>query len=248
MIEPFNRDNLTPAGYELTVGDEYSLGGVKKSLAEGKEIRIDAFQVAIIKTGETLNLPRFMIARWNIRVRWAYQGLLWVGGPQVDPGWVGYLCCPIYNLSDKPVTLRRGDPLARLDFVTTTVFRAGKCREYPRPPKRVLFSDYQPEELKSALYTEAKLQIETIKKQTSERIDRIQEQTDGRMGRIEALMYASIASVLTILAILFAVLSYFFEQQQKTLPRWDVINSLLSGACLVVLVVIYINLRSRRIK
>lgn len=89
MIDPFKRENLKPAAYELTVGDEYSRGGERGKLCDepGKnKIEIPPFEVVIIKTNERINLPRFIIARWNIRVRWAYEGLLWVGGPQVDSG------------------------------------------------------------------------------------------------------------------------------------------------------------------
>src|SRR6266403_2283197 len=99
MIDPFDGQRLKPAGYELTIGDEYVLGGDKKTLGTDGQIRIPSFNVVVIKTAETINLPRFLIARWNIRVLWAYEGLLWVGGPQVDPGWVGHLFCPLYNLS-----------------------------------------------------------------------------------------------------------------------------------------------------
>jgi len=35
LIDPFNPKNLKPAAYELTVGDEYSIGGkIKKLLDE----------------------------------------------------------------------------------------------------------------------------------------------------------------------------------------------------------------------
>jgi len=99
LIFPFDTgDQLKPAGYELSVGDEYFLSGEFHNLEE--KVTIPPFEVAVIKTKEIVRLPRFMIARWNIRVKHAYAGLLWVGGPQVDPGYVGNLFCPIYNLSD----------------------------------------------------------------------------------------------------------------------------------------------------
>ena len=103
LIEPFSDCNLKPAGYELTVGDEAILGGKSLRLNDHDKrgLCIPPFEVAVVKTGETLNLPRFLIGRWNIRVYWAYKGLLWVGGPQVDPGYVGHLFCPLYNLSNK---------------------------------------------------------------------------------------------------------------------------------------------------
>jgi deoxycytidine triphosphate deaminase len=161
LIYPFDPDNLHPAGYELTVGDEYFLSGEFHSLAshtpDGAKLTIPPFEVAVLKTGELVCLPRFLIARWNIRVKHAYSGLLWVGGPQVDPGYVGHLFCPIYNLSDKPVTLRLAEPLALMDFVKTTPFddNTPDRLRYSFPPKRVIIEDYGIDELRSALFTRA---------------------------------------------------------------------------------------------
>lgn len=157
MISPFQPENLKPAGYELTVGDEYFMSGEFFELKDS--ITILPFEVAVIKTGELLRLPRFMIARWNIRVTHAYAGLLWVGGPQVDPGYVGNLFCPIYNLSDKPVTLNKGEKLALMDFQKTTKFDAEKPENelvrYPFPPKRLVLQDYDIRDFQSALFTRA---------------------------------------------------------------------------------------------
>ncbi|MCA1365452.1 hypothetical protein I6F14_35010 [Bradyrhizobium sp. IC3069] len=162
MIEPFDARNLKPAGYELTVGDEYFMSGEFLDLTD--TLTILPFEVAVIKTGEILRLPRFMIARWNIRVTHAYEGLLWVGGPQVDPGYSGHLFCPIYNLSDKPVTLSRGETLALMDFQRTTVFDKRKTEEelkrYPHPPRRLILQDYDIRDFQSALFTRAGRKIE----------------------------------------------------------------------------------------
>lgn len=166
LIEPFDTDDkLKPAGYELSVGDEYFLSGEFHDLDD--RITIPPFEVAVIKTKEIIRLPRFMIARWNIRVKHAYAGLLWVGGPQVDPGYVGNLFCPIYNLSDKPVTLARDEPLALMDFVKTTPFDPEKSQEepkvlkkYPFPPKRVVLQQYPIDDLRSALFTRAGRKLE----------------------------------------------------------------------------------------
>ena len=162
MICPFDPENLKPAGYELTVGDEAMLGGKYRLLEDSTlkgRLTIPPFEVAVIKTAETINLPRFLIARWNIRVAWAYKGLVWVGGPQVDPGYVGHLFCPIYNLSNKPVSIKKGDPIALMDFVKTTSFdertEQGVGR-YRRPPKRVIMDDYGIDDFRSGLREQAK--------------------------------------------------------------------------------------------
>jgi deoxycytidine triphosphate deaminase len=158
LISPIKEDNLKPANYKLRIGNEYAIGGQIHALTDKpgeSEIRIEPFEVAIIKTFETINMPRFLIARWNIQVSKAYKGLLWVGGPQVDAGYVGHLFCPIYNLSDKPVILHYGDPIAVIDFERTTTFHEGASQEY-KPSDRVLIQDYEPENLQSALATQAK--------------------------------------------------------------------------------------------
>jgi deoxycytidine triphosphate deaminase len=157
LITPFDSENLKPAGYELTVGDEYFKSGEYLPLKD--RLTLLPFEVAVIKTGEIICLPRYLIARWNIRVKHAYQGLLWVGGPQVDPGYVGHLFCPIYNLSDRPVSLSLGEPLALMDFQKTTAFDTSKphddevVKRYVLPPKRVILEDYGIDDLKSALFT-----------------------------------------------------------------------------------------------
>ena len=140
LIKPFNPDNLKPANYKLTIGNEYAINGVIHSLSDesGKnEIKIHPFEVAIIKTHETINMPRFLIGRWNIQVSRAYQGLIWVGGPQVDPGYVGHLFCPIYNLSDQDVPLFKGESIAVIDFVRTTEFHSNRSKDYKS--RQILF-------------------------------------------------------------------------------------------------------------
>jgi deoxycytidine triphosphate deaminase len=175
LITPLCEKNLKPANYKLRIGDEYAIGGRIFPLSDApgnNEIRVEPFEVAIIKTLETINMPPFLIGRWNIQVSKAYKGLLWVGGPQVDAGYVGHLFCPIYNLSDRPVVLHYADPIAVIDFEKTTEFHDGRSIPYGFPG-RILFEDYEPDGLQSAL-TGAKERIttyETELKSLTTRID-----------------------------------------------------------------------------
>lgn len=236
LIDPFDSNNLKPAAYELTIGDEYSIGGKTKKLSDesGKnEIRIPPFEVAIIKTREKVNLPRFLIARWNIRIKWVYEGLLWVGAAQVDAGYVGHLFCPIYNLSDKKVTLRLGQQIAVIDFIKTTPFKKGISIEYRRPPKRIIFDDYNPERLRSALYTEASKRIADI-------VDKVK--TFGT--RLDT----SIGIIFTAIAVLVATLSIFVSSSQgvyETLPWWTYLSVVFSIIALVTSIFTYTRTRSR---
>lgn len=101
LIDPFEPKNLKAAGYELCIGDEFYLGGKKFSFTSADapgHIEIPPFDVAVVKTKEILCIPRFLIARWNLRVQWTYRGLLWIGAAQVDPGYVGIFFVP-YTIS-----------------------------------------------------------------------------------------------------------------------------------------------------
>lgn len=238
LISPFCPENLKPAGYELTVGDEYFSSG--EFLELNNSVTILPFEVAVIKTGEIIRLPRFMIARWNIRVKHAYEGLLWVGGPQVDPGYVGHLFCPIYNLSDKPVTLRRGEPLALMDFQRTTRFDKDKplteLKRYKLPPSRLILQDYEIEDFQSALFTRA-----------GRKLDEFEDSLRSLEGRFITFTQISFA----MLALFFSLLAIYTKVGTNLLQT----IASLGGAAIVMLSVMaflmalfgFLNLRLARV-
>lgn len=254
MIIPFNPKKLKPAGYYLSVGKDYAINGELKKLSEepGKdELIIDPFQVAIISTEETINLPRFIIARWNLRVTYCYKGLLWTGALQVDPGWCGQLFCPIYNLSSEKVVIKLGDPIALMDFVKTTPFKKGESEEYGRPPKRKTLGDYN-WKLKSALFTEAAQRIDKIEKEVEQRSDKIERELERRTDKIEdrvrraesfiGLIFTSIAVLFTALSILIASRREFsYESLPRAFYFWTSVSMSLS----VVAIALALFLRKR---
>lgn len=116
-------DCLDAASYKLRLGNEAHVGGRWVQISEKDPLVIPPHQVAVVKTYEFVNLPRYLIARWNLRVKWVYEGLLWVGGPQVDPGWQGELYCPIYNLAEREVVVPYRERFFTMDFSRTTPYR-----------------------------------------------------------------------------------------------------------------------------
>ena len=239
IITPFQMDNLKPAAYELTVGDEAMLGGQYLSLGDSTEngkLIIPQFEVAVIKTAETLNLPRFLIARWNIRVLWAYRGLLWVGGPQVDPGFVGHLFCPIYNLSNKEVLIRKGDAIAVMDFVKTTAFDRDwgeeSYRRYGRPPKRLIIDDYEIDEFQSALREQAEA-IPKLEKSVAAG----KRALDDGLKEVRSSVSFFTTLVFAILAILMgAIMLPYFGQEEKRayVHLWDGLPILFAVVALII--------------
>jgi hypothetical protein len=81
--------------------------------------------IVYVSTAESLNLPFYIVARFNLRVKWVYRGILLGTGPQVEPGFRGKLSCPLFNLTDRPVKINRGKEFATIDFERTTNFCVG---------------------------------------------------------------------------------------------------------------------------
>lgn len=215
MIDPFSEGSLEPAGYQMRVGRKYCHGCEEKELCEGEFLEIAPHDVVIIETTEHICIPRFMIARWNIKVKLAYKGLLWVGAAQVDPGYVGHLACPIYNLSKKPVRLRRNEKLALIDFVKTTPYDKGSSK--PSPSRSRGIRDFAVSELESAL-SQYRERVDEVQSESREQVDKVQKAVDD--VRAQATYFVTL--VITLLGVLFAVLMGGMggENFVTPIPEW----------------------------
>lgn len=240
LIEPFDRDScLRPAGYDLRVGANYAIGGKIFTLNVGGELTIKPYQVAVIQTLETLNVPDFLIGRWNIRVKFAYKGLLWVGGAQVDPGFRGRLSCPIYNLSKKDVTLGYGEQLAMIDFVTTTSFRVGMSKPFQWwDQKKLVFQQYSVD-----LESGVESQLHALDADSAKREKRMQESlsdaaenTGREIKGIQNRIDTFVSLVFTVVAVLFAGLGIVATKGSDA-------SSFVSSSVWIAAVALYFALR-----
>jgi len=243
LIDPFDEnDLLKPAGYDLTVGYNASIRGERIALNENSpSLKIGPYEVAIIETQETLNMPAFLIGRWNIRVQRAYEGLLWVGGAQVDPGFRGRLCCPIYNLSNKTVPLRFGEKLAMIDFVTTTPYNDFESLSFRWPNRKLLvFQDYPT--LHSGIQNKVDEFEETLARDKAETDDKLTKATldaTESFHRFQTRIDTFVTLVFGVIALLFTTLGIVVSTRGSAPgsawnpPVW------LSGAALFFALVAY---------
>lgn len=127
----YRKENLRPASYTLTIGDDYidSEGKVCRLSEDEDSFVFEKNSIVFVSIREKLDLPYYIIARFNLRVNWVYDGILLGTGPQVDPGYFGFLSCPLYNLTNSDITIRREQPFATIDFEKTTTLLAGQPLE-----------------------------------------------------------------------------------------------------------------------
>jgi deoxycytidine triphosphate deaminase len=125
IAEEYEPKNLRPAAYTLRIGSKFvdSKGRVGKLDDKKKtHFKMEPNSIVYVSTLERLDLPYYVAARFNLRVKWVYKGILLGTGPQVEPGYRGYLSCPLYNLTDRPLKIEYRQDFATIDFERTTDF------------------------------------------------------------------------------------------------------------------------------
>jgi deoxycytidine triphosphate deaminase len=134
ICEDYEPQNLRPAAYTLRIGDDYidSDGKRHKLSAEDDTFVFEKNSIVFVSTKEKLDLPFYIVARFNLRVNWVYAGILLGTGPQVDPGFSGQLSCPLYNLTNVDIMIKRGEDFATIDFEKTTTL----LKNHPGPEEK----------------------------------------------------------------------------------------------------------------
>ncbi len=120
MIRPYDDRNLKPASYGLTLGTHAEVDGELREYEHGAPVVVGSGGWAKLVPAEAIVLPLYLVARIGLSVHLVHRGLLMGAGPQVDPGFQGYLCCPVHNLTGEAITLTVGERFGRIDFVSTT--------------------------------------------------------------------------------------------------------------------------------
>ncbi len=142
LLEGALDSNISPASYDLRLGDDvWCQGQFQKLTAENPTLKIPAYSYAVVSALEIATLPTFVTGRFDLKVALFFQGVVLSNGPQVDPGYRGALFCMLYNGSDVPVGITRGNHFATLEFVTTTFNSKGYKKQYQG---KVKLSDFMP--------------------------------------------------------------------------------------------------------
>ncbi|NJF25484.1 dCTP deaminase [Thermococcus sp. Bubb.Bath] len=116
LIEPFSKESLQPAGYDLRVGKEAHINGKLIDVEKEGKFIIPPKTHALVLTLERVKLPDDVMGDMKIRSSLAREGLLgsfaWV-----DPGWDGNLTLMLFNASNEPVELEYGERFVQIAFI-----------------------------------------------------------------------------------------------------------------------------------
>lgn len=115
-IHPFDFSLLDGDGYVLTVRDETTL-----HYLEHKNLI----------SHEVIFTPPNYVAHLTAKSKYGRMGLSFLNAAKVHSGFVGRLALELVNLSNdrQPITIKRGDPLMHIEFIT----RDGEPAPYAGP-------------------------------------------------------------------------------------------------------------------
>jgi deoxycytidine triphosphate deaminase len=131
MIRPFQEKHLNPASYDLTLGPRCVIDGKEEILSSRNPVlSIPPGSIALTAPREVLMIPHWLTATFNLKSEYLFKGLLMGIGPQIDPGFMGLLTCPLHNISCESVQLNFNEPYAKIDFVKTTLSQEKNLGEF----------------------------------------------------------------------------------------------------------------------
>ncbi len=112
-VYPFDMSLLDGDGYVLSVRDETTLNYLEHKNLISKEV---------------VFTPPDYVAHLTAKSKFGRAGLSFLNAAKVHSGFVGRLALELVNLSNErtPITIRKGDPLIHIEFIT----RIGKPSPY----------------------------------------------------------------------------------------------------------------------
>lgn len=181
-------NNITGAAYDLSLGDEYYYGGKIKTLSDKDPfVLIEPYDYAIVTSKEITNFPKDIAGRFDLSVSLFCQGIILSNGPQVDPGFRGRLFCLLFNTSNAPVFLKRGQHYATFEFnklIEPTTPYTGKYQD----KDKIIY--YLPSNTMRGAINELKKELEKVR---------------GESRNLQAIFLMVISLILAIIAIILAL-------------------------------------------
>ena len=153
MISPFTADladpehTLKPASCAIAAGGTYVYWTdpegdsaeprrIMGELGEGETLELERNSIVYVTLAPEFRLPDYIAARFNLKIRDIYRGLLVGTGPLVDPGFTGRLSVPIHNLTSNSYEITGGQPLVWMEFTKLSWNRRWGVDQAPRFPRR----------------------------------------------------------------------------------------------------------------
>ena len=150
VIEPFDRDQLQGASYDLHVGKRLLISGLDREidLSERGSAAVPAGDFAVVVTQERFEIPQDMAVNIGPKTYLTKKGIILQAGMQIDPGFKGHLVLGLYNSSPRKFVVEHLGDLCSIQFFKLKVAAKKTIATYPE-----YLSGEFPREMKDYLYS-----------------------------------------------------------------------------------------------
>lgn len=83
--------------------------------------------ITFVTLEPTLQVPDYLVFRFNLKIPHIYKGLLLGTGPIIDPGFQGRLSIPLHNLTSNEYIFHQGDEIISLEITKMSPYRTWDC-------------------------------------------------------------------------------------------------------------------------
>ena len=204
LIHNADPNNIQPASYDIRLGNECYLNGVKVILDKRVNpwLEIPPNDLVFAASIEFVNLPNFVVAHYHLRISLMYRGLALFGGGQIEPGYRGRIFGVLFNFSDQPIRIGMEEHLGTLEFCYTSP---------PRGEGQLYSGDYQDsdslEDVMPAGLTVKSgfLALQDKVERELRHIGQVQQEIETRLSEYEAKMEGTTDKFFTFLFITLAL-------------------------------------------
>jgi len=157
ILENYEDACMDSATYHMRLGGKvltweagkkvgYTLGKCEdKKNRVKRNVILQPNSLTFVTTIEKFNLPKDIIARFNLKSKWVHQGILLGTGPIVDPELVANLLIPLHNFSSQPIEIGYEEKIISVEFTKTLnpddTFEIGG-KNFTYEPNRSRFFDF----------------------------------------------------------------------------------------------------------
>ena len=189
IIEGFDKDNINPVSYDLTVGAIVGSDGEVSSY----ELKPD--EMIFIRTAEKIHMPNDLMGRIGEKNSRMRQGL-WVSGPHYFPGHTTYMFLRVKNISQNIITLAKGQKIAQIYF-----------EELDGTPEKT----YDKQENASFNDETSYRGFGNYESDYDKEIKQVQKEKDS-LEKLQGRLYANILTLMGILVSIFSLIMVNFSQ------------------------------------
>lgn len=136
LIENYCEKNIQACSYDLRMGDQYYYYKNEDGdtvnisyLNEGESLKIPPDSICYVMTAEKVNMPQDLTASISLSFGLIKRGVMLAAQPPYDPGYQGKTVALLHNLSNKTVTIKRGEHILNIVF-TRLCKRVNSANQY----------------------------------------------------------------------------------------------------------------------